>query len=214
MTVNTETEAVSQEVLENIDEAQQNNVDVSTDNVDQPQEQEETKVPLSALQKERKKRQEAEQRAKVFEDIYSKQNQAPQPVENNDQYEAVTKADLKKFETKALRTVDEKSWIKSNPEKVEEINEKLTEFLKVRPHLALAIENAPNRYEEAWLLMNALTPKQKIDLKSASKLQKKSDAPASPTSVPKAAGINQAVDVFNMTDAEFIAHRKSIKGRR
>ena len=215
---NTETEAVQQteEIASPIaEETQQQQEVIDNAEVEQQTATEEPKIPLSALQKERRKRQEAEQRAKVYEEIYAKQSQPQQPVENNDQYETVTKADLKNFENKAIRAVEEKSWVRNNPEKLEEINEKLTEFLKQRPHLTSAIENAPNRYEEAWILMNALTPRQKVDLKTATvKAQKKIDAPASPSATPKAAGINQALDYFDMSDSEYRAFVKSTKKPR
>jgi len=182
---------------------------------EQPQEEvveqrEEEKVPLSALQKERRKRQEAEKRASLFQELQEKQlreqPQAP-PAEEEDLYEAVTKADLGKTEKQVMRAVEEKQWVKENPEKYLEVNDNLKEFLKLRPNLAPAIEAKSNRYEEAWMLMNALSPKQKASLKVPPAPRK--DAPGSPTGGPKAAGMNQSIDLYSMSDTEFADWRKS-----
>ena len=131
-------------------------------------------VPLSALQKERRKRQEIEQELKWHKEqmMARKPEHAPEPDESL--LEAATKEDLGKVTQKVVRDVEERSWIKANPEKVAEINEKLSEFLKQRPNLASAIESATNRYEEAWELMDKLSPKQKAALRRA---RLKKDAP-------------------------------------
>lgn len=171
-------------------------------------EPEETKVPLAALQKERKKRQELEMQIE-WERQQRANAQVPQEEDNN-RYESATKEDLGKVQQEAVRIVEEKIWVKNNPEKFEKINENLAEFLKQRPHLAYAINMSTNRYEEAWALMDALTPKQQQQLKTTSV---KKDAPNAPTSVPKAAALNQTVDVMNMSDQEFMAWRKVQKRR-
>jgi hypothetical protein len=175
------------------------------------QELREEQVPLSALQKERRKRQDVEQELKWHKEQAMRQPAREAPEPDDSHLEPATREELSKAEQKILRQVDERSWIRQNPEKAADINEKLTEFLKQRPHLAAAIEGAPNRYEEAWLLMDALTPKQKAALKP---VHQKKDAPGNPAVVPKAAGLNQTVDVMNMTDSEFNAWRQSQRKRR
>ena len=173
----------------------------------------EQKVPLSALQKERRKRQEIEQRNKVLEEIHLKQLQAQErPQEQDDRkYEPVTMGEfdqrIRASKTEVLREAEERVWIKQNPEKMEMLQEKLPEFLKQRPNLAAAIDASSNRYEEAWELMDKLTPKQRAALKPM-QAQKK-DAPLSPNSVPKAAAINQTIEFSNMTDKEFNEWRKA-----
>ncbi|MFA6201400.1 MAG: hypothetical protein WC679_13445 [Bacteroidales bacterium] len=195
---NTEVKPVQQEVAESTEKEQQ--------------------VPLSALQKERKKRQEYEQELKAYRDFQLKQMQMSQQPQEEDpkQYEPITKADYEKAKNadklSIMREVEEKLWIKNNPEKIEEINERLTEFLKQRPNLAAAIEASSNRYEEAWELMDKLSPKQKIVLKQ--QVQEKKIAPGSPAAVSKSASMNQAIDVMNMSDDEFNAWRRSKRGAR
>jgi hypothetical protein len=173
---------------------------------------EEQKVPLSALQKERKKRQDLELENRYLKEYAVPRNQET-PVENDDlKYEPITKgemaAQLAKERTETLRMAEERIWIKQNPEKAAVINEKLPEFLKQRPNLATAIDTATNRYEEAWELMDKLTPKQKMALKPTSTVKK--EAPNSPSSVPKASNLNQTVDFMSMNDAEFRAWRQSV----
>lgn len=166
-------------------------------------------VPLSALQKERKKRQELE-----LELQWERKRQAPveQPIEDNSKYESATKADLTFTHQQVIRDVEERMWMRNNPEKYEKINEYLPQFLKQRPNLASAINSAPNRYEEAYTLMEALTPKQQQALTKAPVPKK--EAPGSPTGVPKAAAMNQAIDVMSMSDSEFATWRQSQKRRR
>jgi len=207
-----EEQSMDQIVNEQVDQQveQNNDIDSSQENEAVEQEVKEHQVPLAALQKERRKRQEAEIENRILREYNQKQPQ--QPAEPDDsQYEAVTKGELGKAQAQSqveiIRTVQENLWIKQNPEKTEIVNDKLSEFLKQRPNLTSAIQGAANRYEEAWELMQALTPKQKIALNKPAAVKK--DTPGSPASIPKAAGMNQAVDVMNMSDSEFATWRTS-----
>jgi len=179
------------------------------------QEREEKQVPLSALQKERKKRQDLELQIE-WERQQRQQSYQPQQPQEEDlsRYESATKEDLNRVQHEAIRVVEEKMWVRSNPEKYERLNEQLPEFLKQRPHLAQAINASPNRYEEAYLLMDALSPREQKQLKVATQAAPKREAPNAPTSIPKAAGINQTVDVMQMSDDEFRAWRSSKKRAR
>lgn len=186
-------------------------VEQTPQEVDEPVQErpQEEHVPLSALRKERQKRQEIEQELRWHKDqMMAKPSTVQEPDESL--YEAATKEDLGKVKQQVIRDVHESTWIRSNPEKAAEVNEKLSEFLKQRPHLARAIEAAPNRYEEAWTLMDALTPKQKAILKAPAK----KDSPGNPASVPKAAALNQVLDFSAMSDQEFNAWRQSQRKRR
>ena len=181
---------------------------VHEDQVEAQPEPKDTHVPLAALQKERKRRQELEYENQLLKDQYLKP--AP-PVDDDSKYEPVTKGDLGQHSSEIMRAVEEKYWVKNNPEKAQRVNEHLEEFLKQKPHLAQALKAAPNRYEEAWELMNALTPKQQAQLKPQ---PQKREAPGSPSSIPKAAAMNQAIDLMSMSDSEYLAWRKTQKKRR
>jgi hypothetical protein len=199
-------ENVVEEQLEAVADAAQNAVEEAQVAQEEPQ-----KVPLSALQKERKRRQELEQELQ-WERRRQQQLAPPPPVEeDNSKYESATREDLSRAQEEAIRVIEERIWIKNNPEKYEKVNEYLPQFLKQRPNLASAINSATNRYEEAYTLMDALTPKQQQALKPT---VAKKEAPGAPTSVPKAAALNQAVDVMSMSDSEFVAWRNTQKKRR
>jgi hypothetical protein len=166
---------------------------------------EEERVPLTKYIKERRRRQELEQEIALA-------RQQRQPVEDDSaRYETVSKHDLSMTQNEIIRVVEERQWIKNNPEKHDRLTAELEDFLRQRPHLAEAIKHAPNRWEEAYTLMEALSPRQQAMMK---KEPNRKQAPHAPTSVPKSAAINQAVDVMNMTDAEFNAWRASKKRRR
>ena len=176
-------------------------------------------VPLSAVQKERKKRQDAEaasQRAQVELQYYKEQmnKKTSEPEEDNTQYESATRAELmqsaQKIKEETMRDIEERLWSKANPEKKRMVDDDLAEFLQQRPNLAGAVASASNRYEEAFVLMQALTPKQQAALKPVGKQQ----APGSPQGVPKAAGVNQASDVMQMSDDEYRAWRQTKRQRR
>jgi hypothetical protein len=165
---------------------------------------------LTALQKERRKRQEAEMEIKFLKEHVTKQSQ---PIDES-QYESATKAELsnatKASETMVTRKVLEHLWKRENPDKWEKVDRDLEDFLQMRPNLASAIEASANRYEEAWALMNAFSPKQKQQVAP----KPASNAPGSPASVPKAAAMDQAVNLMQMSDKDFNAWRQQLKKRR
>lgn len=169
-----------------------------------------TNVPLSALQKERRKRQDLEAENRWLRE-QQQQKTASIPEPDDSRYESATKEDLSRSEEEIIRKVEERTWIKNNPERYERVNELLPGFLKLRPNLAEAIKSAPNRYEEAWELMDKLTPKEQKTIKTAAP---KKETPGSPANISKAASLNQAVDVMSMSDAEFHKWRQSQKRRR
>jgi len=187
-------------------------VDEMSEQLEQIPQESKTQVPLSALQKERKKRQELELELQWERDRQRQQKVAPPPEEDNSRYESATKEDLSRSQEEAIRIIEEKLWVKNNPEKFEKVNELLPNFLKQRPNLASAINSATNRYEEAFILMEALTPRQHEQIKKAPQVKK--DAPGSPGGVPKSAVLNQAVDIMSMNDADYNQWRQSQRKRR
>lgn len=169
------------------------------------EESKETQVPLKALQKERQKRQEIEYEYKYYKEQQDKARQPQEPDES--QYDPVTKADLNKQladrELEIVRKVQESDWRRNNPDKATLIDQgKLDEFLKQYPNQKFAIANSTNRYAEAWDIMQRYEPKQKAVTKAA---PVEKQAPGSPSGVPKAAGINQAVNMMHMSDTEYEA---------
>lgn len=75
-----------------------------------------TMIPLSVAQKLRMKNKELE-----LENQWMKQQQqaaAAPPVEDESRYESATKQDLSKSQEEAIRVIEERLWIKQNPEKI------------------------------------------------------------------------------------------------
>lgn len=62
----------------------------------------EERVPLSALQKERKKRQEAEEELKIYRERQLQELKAKAPVEDDSKYESATKEDLANLSSKSF----------------------------------------------------------------------------------------------------------------
>lgn len=177
----------------------------------EPKEKEPTMVPLSVAQKLREKKRELELELQ-WERQRNTQVSQPKPAEDdNSRYESATKEDLRSSQEEAVRIVEEKLWIKQNREKYDHVIENLPQFLKQRPNLASAINMSTNRYEEAFTLMSALSPKQQKEMITK---PKRPEAPNGPNSIPKAAAMNDAIDVMNMNDSEFAAWRQSQRKRR
>ena len=183
-------------------------------------EQEEKLVPLSALQRERKKRQEAELHSEwhLQERQRMMQQQVAPKEEEEDEtlYESATKGELRKSKQEtidaAVREVKEQLWVDNNPEKTEYVNQKLTNFLKQNQDYAYVLKKAPNRYQEAYRLMTALEPEEPTQQKTRTETKK--DAPNAPTSVPKSTAMNANIDLMKMSDKEYQDWRASKRKRR
>lgn len=178
---------------------------------------EKTMVPLSVAQKLRETKKELElqlqwERQERLRLMETRQAPAELPVEDNSRYESATKEDLMVNQRQIVRYVEENQWIKNNPEKAEFVDQNLLNFLKQRPNLTSAVNGATNRYEEAYTLMEALSPKQKQQLARPQTVKK--EAPNAPGGVPKAAAMDAQVDIMNMDDKEFQAWRASKRTRR
>lgn len=210
-------EAVEPQVNEPIEQMlEEAHEEAPADEIEPIHAQEKTMIPLSVAQKLREKKKELElelqwERQERQRLMQAQSVQTP-PEEDNSKYESATREDVLNAQEQAVRLIEERMWIKANPDKYEKINEFLPQFLKQRPNLASAINSAQNRYEEAYTLMEALTPKQQQQIVKAA--QPKREAPNSPASVPKAASLNQAIDVMSMSDAEFNKWRQEQRRRR
>jgi len=201
------------EPIEQIMDQHEADTNVQEDN-DQVERHGKTMVPLSALQKLREKKKELELELQWERQRNAQVQPQKAPEEDNSRYESATREDLSRSQEEAIRLIEEKLWVKQNPEKYEMINEQLPTFLKQRPNLALAINQSANRYEEAYTLMTALSPKQQQQLRRDASPSPKKEAPNAPGGVPKAAVLNEAVDVMNMSDKEFAEWRASKRKRR
>ena len=191
--------------------AEQGNTENHQEAVRQPQdesvEEHEKTVPLSAHLKERKKRQQLQEELELLKK--SVQAKPAQEEDDYSKYESVTREELGKHQFETIRAVREGDWADNYPERMAIVEAELEDFLKQRPNLAPAINSAPNRYKEAWELMQALTPR-----KPSTKNNVAKQAPGSPGTVPKGAALNEVTDVMTMSDKEFREWAKSKRKRR
>jgi len=207
-----EEDAVEPQEAEPMDQIMDQAVDSNdSEDTEQQEDKSPTMIPLSVAQKLRQQKRELELELQWERQRNAQSAAQSPPPEDDSRYESATKEDLSRAERDMIRKVEEKLWIRNNPDKYEEINEFLPKFLKQRPNLARAIDEAENRYEEAYTLMKALSPKQQQQVRQA---PPKKEAPGSPGGVPKAARLNEAVDVMNMSDKEFAEWRATKRRQR
>lgn len=161
---------------------------------DSPQEDQKM-VPLAALQAERRKRQEFESRAKVYEDLLAKKNVPTEEVEEEEDPEAlVTKSSFKEEKALTKREILEQVYQDMNPGNVQKINTYLKPILDKKPWLAQTIDGAQNRLARAneivddYMHLVEDKPKAKTNAVSeAQRIVQNSQKPRSPTEVGKSA---------------------------
>lgn len=176
---------------------------------DSPQE-EQKMVPLAALQAERRKRQEFESRAKVYEDLLAKKNVPTEENEEDEDPEAlVTKSSFKEEKALTKREILEQVYQDMNPGNVQKIETYLKPILDKKPWLASTIDTAQNRLARANEIvddyMHLIEDKPKVKTNAASDAQRiiqNSQKPRSPTEVGKSA---------QPTGTEYL---KSIQGKK
>lgn len=172
--------------------------------------EEQTMVPLAALQAERRKRQEYESRAKVYEDLLAKKQaveEQPEEEEENPE-DLITKAGFREAKAMTKREILEQVYQDMNPGAVQKINTYLKPILDKKPWLAATLENAPNRLARAneiiddYLHLVEEKPKANTQASDAKRIVENSQKPRSPAEVGKSA---------QLTGADYL---KSIQGKK
>lgn len=109
-------------------------------------------VPLSALQAERRKRQESEAKAQLYQEylVRAQQEQQQPPQEEEDPTALVEKQHLKENTATTKREILETLYQDMNPEAVQKINKYLKPILEKKPWLAQSVDTAQNRYARAY----------------------------------------------------------------
>lgn len=147
-------------------------------------------VPLAALQAERKKRQEAETRTRVYEEIMAKKDV---PEEPEDPEALVTKGIFKEEKALTKREILEQVYQDMNPEAVQKINTYLKPILDKKPWLAASLDSAINRLARAneivddYMHLVAEKPLAKSAANEAKRIVENSQKPRSPSEVGKSA---------------------------
>lgn len=118
----------------------------------QEEHQEQKMVPLSALQAERRKRQDSEAKASLYQEYLLRAQQVQQQAsveEEEDPTALVEKQHLKEMNAATKREILETLYQDTNPEAVQKINKYLKPILEKKPWLAQSVDTALNRYARA-----------------------------------------------------------------
>lgn len=127
---------------------------VSEQPVDQQEQQEEQKmVPLAALEAERKKRQDSEAKAQLYQDFLMR-GKEDEKEEVEDPNAIVEKKDLQQNTQTTKREILETLYQDMNPEAVRKIDKYLKPILEKKPWLAASVDTALNRYARAYEIVN------------------------------------------------------------
>lgn len=174
---------------------------------DQSQE-EQTMVPLAALQAERRKRQELETRAKVYEEMMAKKAPEGEPEPEDDPEALITKASFREEKALTKREILEQVYQDMNPGAVQKINTYLKPILDKKPWLAATLDNAVNRLARAneivddYMHLVEEKPKVKQAVADAQRIVANAQKPRSPVELGKSA---------QPTGSEYL---KSIQGKK
>ena len=157
---------------------------------------EQTMVPLAALQAERRKRQEYETRNKVYEDLLAKKSE-PEPLQVEEDPEAlVTKSSFQQEKALAKREILEQVYQDMNPDAVQKINTYLKPILDKKPWLASTLDNAVNRLARAneivddYMHLVQEKPKANTAVDNAKRIVENSQKPRSPVENGKSAQLS------------------------
>jgi hypothetical protein len=184
------------------------------------QEQEEQKmVPLAALQAERRKRQDLEARARVYEEMMAKQQAAAQsePEEEEDPEALLTKGAYKQEKNLTKREILEQLFQDMNPKAVQKINTYLKPILDKKPWLAASLDTAVNRLARAseivddYMHLVEEKPASRQAASDAKRIIENSQKPRSPTEIGKSAQPSGTEYLKSIQGkAEFREYRKKL----
>lgn len=169
---------------------EQDETDAASEQTQVSQDQQPRMVPLSALEAERRKRQDLEAKTHMLQQhLLESKQQEPE----DDPHALVEKGAFKQANEETKRQIREEVFLDTHPETVPNINKYLDKILEKKPWLADSVANAPNRYARATEIINDFKhlveePKQKSQAASdAERLVKNANKPGSPVDFAKSA---------------------------
>lgn len=163
-------------------------------------------VPLAALQAERRKRQELEARAQIYQEMMQAKQQEPE--EEEDPNALVEKHVLKETTATTKREILETLYQDMNPKAVQEINKYLKPILDKKPWLAASVDTAQNRYARAYEIVQDYMhlveekPPARSGMSDGQRIIQNAKKPGSP------------VDIGKSARPEGIEYLKSIQGKK
>lgn len=187
---------------------------------DQPSER---KVPLGALEAERRKRQDLEAQNRTLQDLLTKNQADKQSETSDDDDEFITKAEQRRRDSESKATLKreilEEAYCSDNPEKVEIINAHLEAIIKRKPWLAQSIHSAPNRFARSYEIVTDYMPKEektpadktKNPKADAKKIVENSHKPGNPHAISKTSSMSNADYLKSIAGKpEFREYRKKM----
>ncbi len=187
----------------------------------QENQDEQRMVPLAALQAERKKRQELETRARVYEEMMQKSSSEVVEETEEDPEALLTKGLFKQEKALTKREILEQVYQDMNPQAVQKINMYLKPILDKKPWLAASVDTALNRLARANEIiddyMHILDEKPKSTKQSndAARIVANSQKPGNPVTLGKSAqptGIEYLKSIQGTK--EFREYRQKVRSGR
>ncbi len=203
---------------------------VQSDTVQQQsgQQTEEQQVPLSALQAERRERQQLQENLKLMQDHMSllqannqKVQEPPSEFSGMSDNDVLTVGEAKKFMQQFTRqqelAVEELKMSQSHKDYDEVVRKYLPEVLKQDPELKDVIMNAPNPYKAAYHLAkrsDSYLKEQSTQTRSpeAKQAVQNLNRPGNLSAMGSTASSSQATIWKNMSDKEFAEHANRNRG--
>ncbi len=176
----------------------------------QEENQEQKMVPLAALQAERRKRQDLEARAQVYEELIRTSKEVKQePEEDEDPNSLVEKKHLHESNASTKREILETLYQDMNPEAVQKINKYLKPILEKKPWLAASVDSAQNRYSRAYEIVQDY-----IHLVEEKPLMRQSSNVDGQRIVQNAQKPRSPVEIGKSARPEGMEYLKSIQGKK
>lgn len=160
------------------------------------QQEEPKMVPLSALEAERRKRQDAEAQNRLYTDYMERMKAEQQPkndeVDEDAESELVDRKEFRKEQALTKREIREEIYRDLNPKAMEQIKQYLNPILEKKPWLADSIKSSENRYARAAEIVQdyAHLVESKPNFKTGNegkRIVENANKPGSPTTIAKGA---------------------------
>ena len=209
---------MNEEVQENMVETPKETVETheSTENTAETNVEAEKQVPLTALEAERRKRQEAEQQAQwLYQQMNAAQAQyqtsLPSKDDDEDEYTKEIKDSLRREVQQEFKSYAEQQFLSQNPDATQALQEHLPRILQQKPWLADVIQSAPNRYARAMEIINDYAPRSAPILDSKRRIDENAQKPGSAQGVGKTSQLSKLEMLSKMSPKEFSEYRKRIR---
>lgn len=133
-----------------IEETEDVAVSETTESTPQDDTKDQRMVPLAALQAERRKRQDIEAKAYVYQQQLLQKQSKEEDEPEEDPHALVEKGAFKQATQITKREILEEVFLDANPMALQEIDNFLKPILEKKPWLAESVDRATNRYARAY----------------------------------------------------------------